>query len=65
MTYGFLPRNWPAFQRQLAERGLAMEDIEKVELRPTTTSGTTMDVVVTARSGDVHVFRQDEAEGNG
>ena len=46
MTYGFLPRNWPAFQRQLAERGLAMDDIEKVELRPTTPSGTMMDVVV-------------------
>jgi len=48
MTYGFLPRNWPAFQRQL---------------RPTTPSGTMMDVVVTARSGDVHVFRQDEGNG--
>jgi len=63
MTYGFLPRNWPAFQHQLAERGLAMDDIEKVELRPTTPSGTMMDVVVTARSGDVHVFRQDEGNG--
>ena len=61
MTYGFLPRNWPAFQRELAARGITMEDIEKVEIRPTAPGATTTDVVVTARSGDVHTFRQDEA----
>jgi len=60
MTYGFLPRNWPAFQRELEERGLAIGDIEKVELRPTATSATTIEVVVTARSGDVHAWNQDE-----
>ena len=63
MTYGYLLPNWPAFQRELKERGVAMGDIEKVELRPTTISATTIDVVVTSRSGDVHTFRQDEAGG--
>jgi hypothetical protein len=63
MTYGYVPRNWPAFQRELDERGLAMEDIEKIEMRPTADapSATTIEIVVTARSGRVHSWRQDEA----
>jgi hypothetical protein len=63
MTYGFLPPNWPAFQRELDERGVAVDDIEKVELRPSgdAAGATWVDVVVTARSGRVHTWRQDEA----
>jgi hypothetical protein len=63
MTYGYVPRNWSAFHRELDDRGLAMDDIEKVEIRPSAdaTSATTIEVVVTARSGDVHTWRQDEA----
>jgi len=64
MTYGFLPQNWPAFQRQLDEHGIALADIEKVEIRPSADaagSATMIDVVVTARSGRVHAWRQDES----
>jgi hypothetical protein len=63
MTYGFVPGNWPAFQRELEQRGLAVDDIEKVEIRPSddAPAATTIDVVVTARSGEVHAWRQDEA----
>ena len=62
MTYGFVPHNWYAFARELAERGLAAADIEKVEIRPTPGAApTTVDIVVTARSGQVHTWRQDEA----
>ena len=65
MTYGFVPGNWPTFQRELDRRGLAVDDIEKVEIRPSAdaSSATTIDVVVTARSGRVHAWRQDEAAG--
>ena len=62
MTYGFVPNNWPAFQRELDERGLAMDDIEKVEIRPSADpSATSIEVIVTARSGRVHSWSQDEA----
>ena len=62
MTYGYLPQNWPAFQRELDERGLSMSDIEKVEIRPSPTGSPTMvDVVVTARSGRIHTWSQDES----
>jgi hypothetical protein len=63
MTYGYVPQNWPAFQRELDDHGLVIDDIEKVEIRPSpdATSATTFDVVVTARSGRVHTWRQDEA----
>jgi hypothetical protein len=63
MTYGFVPGNWPAFQRELEQRGLAVDDIEKVEIRPSDDAPepTMFDVVVTARSGAVHAWRQDEA----
>lgn len=62
MTYGFLPQNWPAFRRELDARGIAVDDIEKVEIRPSADAedGTLIDVVVTARSGRVHAWRQDE-----
>jgi hypothetical protein len=63
MTYGFLPQNWPAFRRELDARGIAVDEIEKVELRPSADAGsaTLVDVVVTARSGRVHTWRQDES----
>jgi len=60
MPYGYQPLNWPAFQRQLAERGLAVDDIEKVEIRPSAAAASA--VIVTARSGDVHVWCQDEGQ---
>jgi len=61
MTYGYLPQNWPAFQRELDERGLSVSDIEKVEIRPSPAGSPTMvDVVVTARSGRIHTWSQDE-----
>jgi len=61
MTYGFSPQNWPAFQRELDERGLSVGDIEKVEIRPSPAGSPTMvDVVVTARSGRIHTWSQDE-----
>jgi len=34
MTYGFRPENWPAFQAELQKRGIAVSDLERVELRP-------------------------------
>ena len=37
MTYGFRPENWPAFQSELQKRGIAVTDIEKVEMRPEVT----------------------------
>jgi hypothetical protein len=78
MTYGFRPENWPAFQAQLQERGIAVTDIERVEIRPETTH--TLDwreplgrfqwvsvglihVTVTLRSGRVESWRQPQAEG--
>ena len=63
MTYGFLPQNWPAFQRQLDAHGIALADIEKVEIRPSgaaAASATMVDVVVTSRSGRVHAWSQEE-----
>src|SRR2546427_12977795 len=63
MTYGFLPQNWPAFQRQLDAHGIALADIEKVEIRPSGAaagSATMIDVVVTSRSGRGHAGGQGE-----
>ena len=34
MTYGFRPENWPTFQAELQKRGIAVTDIERVEIRP-------------------------------
>jgi len=64
MTYGFIPQDWPAFRRELDARGIAVADIEKVEIRPSAavTAGATptIDVVVTSRSGRVHAWSQEE-----
>jgi hypothetical protein len=51
MTYGYLPENWPAFQSELARRGIESADIEKVEFRPE-------QIVVTLRSGRVEAWEK-------
>ena len=66
MTYGFRPENWPAFEHELQRRGIAVADIEKVEMRPGTppdlgcggagagdASTARVHVIVTLRSGRV------------
>jgi hypothetical protein len=61
MTYGFRPANWPAFQAELRRRGIATEDIEKVDMRPEPSPATgTIRVTVTLRSGEVHAWSHDE-----
>jgi hypothetical protein len=77
MTYGFRPENWPAFQAELQERGIAVTDIERVEIRPETThtldvrepegrfqwvSEGLIHVTVTLRSGHVESWKQPQAE---
>lgn len=60
MTYGFRPENWPAFDYELRVRGIAVGDIEKVELRPNDTQDVaagTM-VTVTLRSGRIDTWSQ-------
>ncbi len=52
MTYGYRPENWPAFQSELARRGIDTADIEKVELRAE-------QIVVTLRSGRVETWSGD------
>ena len=71
MTYGFRPENWPAFEEELQRRGIAVDDIEKVEMRPGIphdlgrsdagaghASAASVQVVVTLRSGRVESWRQ-------
>jgi hypothetical protein len=62
MTYGYQPRNWPDLARRLAAEGIAVGDIEKMEIRPAPEAGgaTMVDIVVTLRSGRVHAWRQPE-----
>jgi hypothetical protein len=67
MTYGFQPENWSAFQYELRVRGIAVTDIEKVELRPQATEGggvsaEIMNVTITLRSGRVDMWTQQQAE---
>jgi hypothetical protein len=68
MTYGFCPENWPAFQRELRVREIAVGDIEKVEMRFQAAQGAadvpagTIDVTVTLRSGRVDTWSQQQAE---
>jgi hypothetical protein len=59
VTYGFVPQHWYAFARELAERGVAVADIERIEMRPSGVPGRT-DVIVTARSGQVYTWTRDE-----
>jgi hypothetical protein len=66
MTYGFLPENWPAFRHELQLRGIAVSEIEKVELRlqpPQNTAGVSegmVSVTVTLRSGRVNSWSQQQ-----
>lgn len=66
MTYGFRPENWPAFQHELRSRGIAVDDIEKVEMRIQTAEGAVgvsvgTIVTVTLRSGRVDTWSQEQA----
>ena len=68
MTYAFGSGNWPAFQHELRARGIAVSDIERVEIRPRTVqsaadvSAGMIDVTVTVRSGRVETWSQQQAE---
>ena len=63
MTYGFRPENWPAFEHELRVRGIAVADIEKIEMRPNETEGPAGTVViVTLRSGRTDTWRHEQAE---
>jgi hypothetical protein len=66
MTYGFRPKNWWSFQQELRARGIAVGEIEKVEMRPLTTAASTETVAsaiitVTLRSGRVDTWIHEEA----
>jgi hypothetical protein len=57
MTYGFCPADWPLFHSQIAERGIVVADIEKVELRPDQVRGAVV-ITVMLRSGRVESWTQ-------
>jgi hypothetical protein len=63
MTYGFRPENWAAFEHELRLRGIAVNEIEKVEIRSADTevaaAGTI--VTVTLRSGRIDSWSQQQA----
>jgi hypothetical protein len=65
MTYGFRPENWPAFEQELRARGIAVADIEKVELQPASArddaDAARTRVTVTLRSGRVDTWTQNPA----
>ena len=58
MTYGFCPQNWRAFEAEHQERGIAIADIEKVEMRPEGESDRMVSVTTTLRSGRIESWRQ-------
>jgi hypothetical protein len=60
MTYGFRPENWPAFEYELRVRGIAVGDIERVELRPEDTDDVAAGTIVTVtlRSGRTDTWSQ-------
>jgi hypothetical protein len=62
MTYGLRPENWPAFDRELRARGIAVGEIEKVEMRPLTLDSTGTVVTITLRSGRVDTWIHDQGE---
>ena len=68
MTYSFRPENWPAFQKELRTRGIAISDIERMEIRPRTSQAATgvsagiVDVTVTLRSGRAETWSQEQAD---
>ena len=57
MPYGYQPANWPAFQSELARRGIDAGDIERVEFRPVDAKPAETDVTVTLRSGRTESWR--------
>ena len=62
MTYGYRPENWTTFQSELEQRGVEVNDIERVEFRPAADAPAgSFDVTVTLRSGRVEVLRRDNA----
>jgi hypothetical protein len=66
MTYGFRPENWWNFQQELRARGIALSEIEKVEMRSLTTAdsahtGARAIVTVTLRSGRADTWIHEEA----
>jgi hypothetical protein len=67
MTYGFVPDNWWTFQHELRSRGIAVSEIERVELRlrpPAESAGVTartVSVTVTLRSGRVDSWVQQQS----
>ena len=67
MTYGFQPENWLAFQSELQKRGIALAEIEKVEIRPSAETDVPgegphklVNVTVTLRSGRTESWRQSQ-----
>ena len=65
MPYGYRPENWPAFQSELARRGVEIDDIERVEFRPAPDAPAgKFDVTVTMRDGRVEVLRRDSLEAS-
>lgn len=68
MTYGFRPENWAAFEHELRARGIAVNDVERLEIQPQTSEGAAgvstgiIGVTVTLRSGRVETWSQQQAE---
>ena len=62
MTYGFRPENWPVFKTELEERGIAVSEIERVEIRRASVPSRLVCVTVTLRSGRVDSWTQPESE---
>lgn len=58
MTYGFRPENWWSFEQELRARGIAVGDIEKIEMKSAT--GSSAIVTVTLRSGRSDTWIHDE-----
>lgn len=64
MTYGYRIENWRAFEAELAKRGIALEDIEKVELRPEVPPAGSL-VRITLRSGRTEAWHHPEHDAAG
>jgi hypothetical protein len=68
MTYGFRPENWAAFQHELPARGIAVDDVERLEIEPQTSEGAAgastgmVGITLTLRSGRVETWSQQQAE---
>jgi hypothetical protein len=64
MAHDFSPESWWPFQRELAQRGIAAADVERIEILPQPVlNGSDVDtgtilVIVTLESGRVESWRQ-------